>query len=111
MHITQIDVLQIQTVSPGWRPVLCRIYTDSGIYGDGEACLAFGKGSSAVFGMLKDLAAMVIGMNPVKTETIWQKLYQNSTWKGFIRLNMGTHPDIVKKAVENIKENLRKRNA
>lgn len=32
-------------------------------------------------------------------------------WKGFIRLNMGTHPDIVKKAVENIKENLRKRNA
>ena len=31
-------------------------------------------------------------------------------WKGFIRLNMGTHPDIVKKAVENIKENLRKRN-
>ena len=24
-------------------------------------------------------------------------------WKGFIRLNMGTHPDIVKKAVENIK--------
>ena len=80
MHIKQIDVLQIQTVSPGWRPVLCRIYTDSGIYGDGEACLAFGKGSSAVFGMLKDLAAMVIGMDPVKTETIWQKLYQNSTW-------------------------------
>ena len=31
-------------------------------------------------------------------------------WKGFIRLNMGTHPDIVMKAVKNIKENLRKLN-
>ena len=31
-------------------------------------------------------------------------------WKGFIRLNMGTHPDIVKKAIDNIKENLRSLN-
>lgn len=29
-------------------------------------------------------------------------------WKGFIRLNMATHPDIVKKAVANIKANLKK---
>ena len=29
-------------------------------------------------------------------------------FKGFIRLNMGTHPDIVKKAIDNIKNNLRK---
>lgn len=31
-----------------------------------------------------------------------------SNWKGFIRLNMATSPSIVKKAVENIKESLRK---
>lgn len=31
-----------------------------------------------------------------------------ASWKGFIRLNMGTHPNIVKKAMENIKENLLK---
>ncbi|QJA08640.1 pyridoxal phosphate-dependent aminotransferase [Romboutsia sp. CE17] len=28
-------------------------------------------------------------------------------WKGFIRLNLGTHPDIVLKAITNIKDNLR----
>ncbi|MGL5437228.1 MAG: MalY/PatB family protein [Lachnospiraceae bacterium] len=27
-------------------------------------------------------------------------------WEGFIRLNIGTHPDIVKQAVKNIKDNL-----
>lgn len=31
-----------------------------------------------------------------------------SNWKPFIRLNMATSPKVVKKAVENIKENLRK---
>ena len=80
LKINKVDILQIKTVSPGWRPVLCRIYTDSGIYGDGEACLAFGKGSSAAFGMLKDLAGMIIGKDPMKNEEIWQMLYSKSTW-------------------------------
>jgi len=31
-------------------------------------------------------------------------------WKGFIRLNLGTKPELVKQAVTNIKENLRKLN-
>ena len=30
-------------------------------------------------------------------------------WKGFIRLNLGTRPELVKQAVENIRKNLRKR--
>jgi len=33
-----------------------------------------------------------------------------ANWKGFIRLNMGTTPEIVRNAVENIKKNLRKIN-
>ena len=80
MKVTKVEVLQIKTVSPGWRPVVCRVYTDEGIYGDGEACLAFGKGSSAAFGMVRDLASMIIGEDPMDTERIWQKLYEGSTW-------------------------------
>ena len=80
MIIQKVDILQVKTVSPGWRPVLCRIHTDAGIYGDGEACLAFGKGAPAAFGMLKDLAAMIIGLDPMKNEVIWQKLYRDTVW-------------------------------
>ncbi len=80
MKVTKIEVLQLRTVSPGWRPILCRVYTDAGIFGDGEACLAFGKGSSAAFGMIRDLAELLIGEDPMETEGLWQKLYQSSTW-------------------------------
>ena len=58
----------------------CRIYTDEGIYGDGEAALAYGKGSHAAFGMLQDLAPMIIGMNPMEHEVIWYKLFEKSFW-------------------------------
>lgn len=41
MKITKIDVMQLGTdVRPDWRPIVCRIYTDEGIYGDGEAAMA-----------------------------------------------------------------------
>ena len=41
MKITQIDIMtpRIQE-NPMWRPILCRIHTDEGIYGDGEAGIA-----------------------------------------------------------------------
>lgn len=43
---------------PCWRrmtPPLCRVYTDEGIYGDGEVALSYGGASRAAFGMLQDL--------------------------------------------------------
>ena len=36
MKITKIDLLFSDPVEDGWRPMFCRIYTDAGIYGDGE---------------------------------------------------------------------------
>ena len=42
MKITKVDVMQVKTPNPSWRPILCRVYTDEGIYGDGEAALAYG---------------------------------------------------------------------
>lgn len=80
MKVTKVEVLKIKTVTPDWRPILCRIHTDAGIYGDGEACLAFGLGASAAFGMIKDLATILIEEDPMDTERLWQKMYNSSVW-------------------------------
>lgn len=81
MKITKIDVMQLGTdVRPDWRPVVCRIYTDEGIYGDGEAAMAYDVGAPGAFGMLQDLARMIIGMDPLDNEVIWDKLYRSSFW-------------------------------
>ena len=43
MKITKVDAIQIEDKpadQPGWRPIVCRVYTDTGLYGDGEAAHA-----------------------------------------------------------------------
>lgn len=81
MKITKIDVFQLGTdVRHDWRPVVCRIYTDEGIYGDGEAAMAYDMGAPGAFGCLKDFASMIIGMDPLDNEVIWDKLYRGSFW-------------------------------
>ena len=81
MKITQIDIMtpRIQE-NPMWRPILCRIHTDEGIYGDGEAALAYGIASPAAAGMISDLATLIIGMDPLDSEVIWDKLYKSTFW-------------------------------
>lgn len=66
-------------------PSFCRIFTDTGLYGDGEVALSYGIASKAAFSEMAKLAPMLIGMNPLEHEVIWQKLYQNS----FFGLNAG----------------------
>ena len=81
MKITKIDVMQVDCGSASnaaFRPVVCRIYTDSGIYGDGEAAIAYAKGSTAAFGMVQDLSSLVMGMDPLDNELIWEKMYKSS---------------------------------
>ena len=83
MKITKIDIMMIDTHpvdNPNWEPIVCRVYTDEGIYGDGEAALAFGRASRAAFGMLQDLSPLVIGMDPLDHEVIWEKLYKATFW-------------------------------
>ena len=64
MKITKIDLLYGDPVEDNWRPSFCRIYTDSGIYGDGEVALSYGGAKEAAFAEMKELAPMLIGMNP-----------------------------------------------
>ena len=85
MKITKIDIfmedLPVEQFKKGtWCPILCRVYTDEGIYGDGEAALAYGNAQNAAFGMVKDLAKLVIGMDPLDNEVIWDKLYKTTVW-------------------------------
>lgn len=81
MKITKVDVFQINDPeNPVWKPVLCRIYTDDGIFGDGEAAMAYGIGSTGAYGMVQDLSRLIIGMDPLDNEVIWNKLYKQTFW-------------------------------
>lgn len=81
MKITKVDILQLDTAeNKHWRPILCRIFTDEGVYGDGEAALAYATAAPAAFGMVKDFASLIIGLDPLEHEVIWDKLYKGTFW-------------------------------
>lgn len=81
MKITKVDVFLVNDKeAPSIHPVVCRIYTDNGLYGDGEAAMSYGIGATAAFGMVKDLANLIIGMDPLENEKIWDKMYRTTFW-------------------------------
>ena len=65
---------------PNWYPVVCRVYTEEGIFGDGDSALAFGVGHTAVYAIMQEYAAKIIGMDPLQNEVIWEKLYKETFW-------------------------------
>lgn len=84
MKITSVDIISVNNGfklnASNWRPIVVRINTDEGISGFGEVALAFGIGSSAGFGMAKDLASIIIGMDPMNNEAIWDKMQKKTFW-------------------------------
>ena len=85
MKITKVSVLHVHMIQTdpgekGQRPILVRIDTDEGIYGIGEIGMAYGCGGTAAVGMVRDLATKIIGMNPLNTEAIWEKLLKTTFW-------------------------------
>ena len=84
MKITSVDIIDVandfRSATNKWRPIVVRINTDEGISGFGEVGLAFCVGASAGFGMAKDLAQRIIGMNPMKNEAIWDILQKRTFW-------------------------------
>ena len=85
MRITSVDVMRVPSGNSGkergdWSPVVCRINTDEGISGFGEAGLAYGKGWRGGLGMIQDMAEQIIGMNPMYNEQIWETMFRRTYW-------------------------------
>jgi L-alanine-DL-glutamate epimerase-like enolase superfamily enzyme len=84
MKITSVDIIDVAndfaSATSKWRPIVVRINTDEGISGFGEVGMAYGVGASGGFGMAKDLANIIIGMNPMNNEEIWNKMQKKTFW-------------------------------
>jgi len=79
VEITKVDIFQVDfPENPIWKPILCRVYTDEGIYGDGEGAMAYGVASTGTFGMLQRLICSHISLL-LKRRRLWmQKLGSES---------------------------------
>ena len=81
MKITQVEIFHVHTrPQSGQRPILVKVSTDEGIYGLGEAGMAYGRGGSGAVGAIKDFAGLLIGEDPFNTEKIWEKLLKETFW-------------------------------
>jgi galactonate dehydratase len=58
-----------------------RLVTDEGLYGLGETALAYGTGSVAGIGMLREMIErFVIGADPMRIQAMWQTLFRRTFW-------------------------------
>lgn len=86
MKITSVDIIKptmsAERASDGtrWNPTFIRINTDEGIQGFGEIGLAYSDAIDAAFGILKDFCSIIIGMDPLQSEKIWNILLRNTFW-------------------------------
>ena len=80
MKIKSVDIYMLDGGRPSWRPVVCRVNTDEGLYGYGEAAVGFGSGAKGAFGMLEELSALVIGMDAMANEAVWDHMFSDSFW-------------------------------
>ena len=79
MKITSIDIIKSYTggrASDGtwWNPIFLKVNTDEGITGYGEIGLAYSDAIYAAVGICKDFCQIVIGMDPLNSEKIWDTL-------------------------------------
>jgi len=82
MIITKVDIYMLDAGAQraSRRPVCCRVHTDEGIYGDGEAGIAFDYAAPSGIGMLQDLSRLIIGEDPMRVDALWEKLFKLSFW-------------------------------
>lgn len=90
MKITSVDIIktfrepsrnaEIAVGGVPWHPVCVRINTDEGISGYGEIGVAYGNAQNAGFGMGVDFAKCIIGLDPLNSEEIWDRLHRLTFW-------------------------------
>lgn len=82
MKVTSVDVYALKHRGPAgsMRGIGCRVFTDEGIYGDGEAGISYGVGAPAAFSMIQALAPLIIGQDPMRNEFLWEKMFKETFW-------------------------------
>ncbi len=80
MKIITVEAYILNTGKLSFRPVVTRILTDEGITGYGEASLGFSSGPEGALGMIREIAPLVIGMDPMAHEAVWNRMYYDSFW-------------------------------
>lgn len=85
MKIKKIELFDcnVGKVDPAlhyFNPVLIRITTDTGISGIGEAGISYATGSTGALGVLRDMAPLLIGRDPMQVEGIWEFLFRGTFW-------------------------------
>lgn len=78
MKITDVKVWLVEGIKYNWT--LIKIYTDEGITGVGEA--TNWPGSPIIYSAAKHVGERIIGMDPMRTDFIWTKLYRDLNWIG-----------------------------
>lgn len=78
MKITDVRVWLVEGVKYNWT--MLKIYTDEGATGVGEA--TNWPGSQIVEAAAKELGQRIIGLDPMKIDFIWTKLYRDLNWVG-----------------------------
>jgi galactonate dehydratase len=85
MKITSVDVIRLnsgRSPVPGaaWHPTVVRVNTDEGISGLGEIGLAYSQSRHGSYGAAQDMAELVIGQDPMRSEGVWERMYRDSFW-------------------------------
>ena len=78
MKITDVKVWLVEGVKYNWT--MLKIYTDEGVTGVGES--TNWPGSQIVEAATKELGQRIIGLDPMRTDFIWTKLYRDMNWVG-----------------------------
>lgn len=78
MKITDVKVWLVEGVKYNWTMI--KIHTDEGITGVGEA--TNWPGSQIIEAAAKEAGQRIIGLDPMRTDFIWTKLYRDLNWVG-----------------------------
>ena len=86
MKITSVDVVKVNTGASKrvegvpWNPVCVMIHTDEGITGYGEVGVAYGNAGEAGAGILVAFGKIIVGMDPMRSELIWDTIFRKTFW-------------------------------
>lgn len=78
MKITDVKVWLVEGVKYNWT--LLKIYTDSGHTGVGES--TNWPGSPMIEAATRHAGERIVGLDPMRTDFIWTKLYRDLNWVG-----------------------------